>query len=54
MRIRNTIAGSLLASALMLALAGCDDQGALEEAGEAADEAVEDAGEAVEDATDGG
>ncbi|UEX77895.1 hypothetical protein [Sediminicurvatus halobius] len=54
MRIRNAIAGSLLASALLLALSGCDDQGPLEEAGEDADDAVEDAGDAVEDATDGG
>ncbi len=39
----------LLAS---LGLAGCPDDGPMEEAGETVDEAAEDAGEAVEDAVD--
>ena len=34
------------------ALTGCDDEGPLEQAGEAADEAVNDASRAIEDATD--
>ena len=41
-----------LAAALLLplALAACEEEGPLEEAGEQADEAIEDTGEAVEDA----
>ena len=35
-----------------LALAACEDEGPMEEAGEAADEAVENTGEAVEDTAD--
>ena len=46
---KNGIALVVLAS---LGLAGCPDDGPLEEAGETVDEAVEDAGEAVEDAAD--
>ncbi len=33
-------------------LAGCDDQGPAEEAGETIDEAVDDTGDAIEDAAD--
>ncbi|HET6521031.1 MAG TPA: hypothetical protein VFG47_14595 [Geminicoccaceae bacterium] len=39
----------LAALTLPLALAACDNDGPMEEAGESVDEAVEDAGEAVED-----
>ncbi|WP_170165440.1 lipoprotein [Thiohalobacter thiocyanaticus] len=53
MKISETIAASLLASALMFTLAGCEQQGPLEEAGEAVDDKVEDAGDAIEDTTDG-
>ncbi len=35
-----------------LLVAGCEEQGPLEDLGESADEAVNDAGRAVEDATD--
>jgi hypothetical protein len=34
------------------ALAACEEQGPVEEAGETVDDAAEDAGDAVEDATD--
>ncbi len=47
------IAAALLASALMIPLSACDNDGPLEDAGEEIDDAVEDAGDAVEDATDG-
>jgi predicted small lipoprotein YifL len=53
MKLRKTITATLLASALMITLPGCDRDGPLEEAGEQIDEAVEDTGDAVEDATDG-
>ncbi len=52
MKISETIAAALLASALMITLPACDE-GPLEEAGEEVDEAVEDTGDAIEDATDG-
>lgn len=53
MKLSKTLTTSLLASVLVFALAGCDNDGPLEEAGEAVDDTVEDAGDAVEDATDG-
>lgn len=53
MRLSKTLTASLLASVLVFALAGCDNDGPLEEAGEAVDDTVEDTGDAVEDATDG-
>jgi hypothetical protein len=42
----------LAALMLPLALAACDNEGPMEEAGETADEAIEDAGDAVEERTD--
>lgn len=53
MKFSKTIIATLLASALMITLSGCDNDGPMEEAGEQMDEAVEDSGEAIEDATDG-
>lgn len=53
MKLSKTLTASLLASVLVFALAGCDKDGPLENAGEEVDDAVEDAGDAVEDATDG-
>ena len=41
---------SLLVFVAMFGLAGCEDKGPAEEAGEAIDEAVEDTAEAVEEA----
>ena len=37
---------------LLLLLAGCSQEGPLEEAGESIDEAIDDVGDAVEDAVD--
>lgn len=42
----------VLALAVTPALSGCEEQGPLEKAGEAADEAVQDTKRAIEDATD--
>lgn len=53
MKLSNTITAALLASALMITLSACEEQGPLEEAGESMDDTVEDAGDAIEDATDG-
>lgn len=53
MKIRATLAAPLLLSAFLIALAGCDDDGPLENAGEEVDEAVENTGDAIEDGTDG-
>lgn len=53
MKINKTIAVSLLASALMITLSACDNQGPAEEAGEEIDNSIDDAGDAIEDATDG-
>jgi predicted small lipoprotein YifL len=54
MKISRTIAAAILASALMITLSACEEEGPLEEAGEEIDDAVEDAGDAIEDATNGG
>lgn len=51
-RRNNTGTGAALLLLASLGLAGCPDDGPLEEAGEAVDEAAEDAGDAVEDAAD--
>jgi hypothetical protein len=53
MKRTKTVAATLLASALIIILSGCDSDGPLEDAGEAADDQIEDAGDAIEDATDG-
>lgn len=53
MKFSNAIAAALLVSPLMIGLSACQDQGPMEEAGEAVDDTVDDAGDAVEDATDG-
>ncbi len=53
MKLSKTIIASLLASALMITLSGCDSDGPMEEAGEEMDEAVENTGDAIEDSTDG-
>lgn len=52
MKLNETIIATLFASALMIALAGCEQQGPLEEAGETVDDKVEQTGDAIEDATD--
>lgn len=41
-----------LAFAGLLGVAGCEDDGAAENAGESVDESVEDAGDAAEEATE--
>lgn len=41
-----------LTVAMSLAVAGCEEEGPAERAGETVDEAIEDAGEAMEDAGD--
>lgn len=53
MKLSKTITATLLASALMISLSACDNQGPMEEAGEEVDDKVEDTGDAFEDATDG-
>lgn len=53
MKFYESIAIILFGSALMVTLPGCDNDDAMENAGEKVDESVEDAGDAVEDATDG-
>ncbi|MGM0564314.1 MAG: hypothetical protein ACQES2_08285 [Pseudomonadota bacterium] len=53
MKFRKTIAATLIGGALMMTLTGCDQDGPVEEAGEAVDETVEEAGDSIEDATDG-
>ena len=50
--LRNTVFVLALAAAPALALTGCEEQGPLEKAGEAADEAVNDTKRAIEDAKD--
>lgn len=52
MKFNKTITTALFASALMIMLAGCEQQGPLEEAGEEVDDKVEQTGDAIEDATD--
>lgn len=47
---KKLLALSLFAS--FLALAGCEEKGPMEKAGETIDEAVEDGGDAIEDAAD--
>lgn len=46
----NTLRTTILLTMFGLALAGCEQQGPFEEAGERVDEAAEDVGNAVEDA----
>ncbi len=53
MKLSKTIIASLLASALIITLSGCDNDGPMEKAGEQMDDAVEDTGDAIDDATDG-
>lgn len=53
MKISQSIAAALLASTLIFTLAGCDDQGPFEEAGEEVDDTFDDAEDAIEDASDG-
>ncbi len=52
MKLNETITAALLASAFIITLAGCEQQGPLEEAGEKVDNAVENTGDAIEDSTD--
>ncbi len=52
MKLNETIIASLFASVLMIAMAGCEQQGPLEEAGESIDDKVEQTGDAIDDATD--
>ncbi len=51
-RLKSALLAFLLLGGGGLALAACEEKGAFERAGEAADEAVGDAGRAVEDATE--
>jgi|AntRauTorcE11898_2_1112593.scaffolds.fasta_scaffold01777_6 hypothetical protein len=51
-RIRTLALVLLLALSSGVLLAGCDDDGPVEEAGENMDEAVDETGDAVDDATD--
>lgn len=53
MKFNKIITATVLASALMIMLTGCDRDGPLEDAGEQMDDTIEDTGDAVEDATDG-
>lgn len=53
MKFSENIAAALLASALMITLSACQDDGPLEDAGEEIDDKTEEAGDAIEDATDG-
>ncbi len=53
MKLSETIVAALFVSTLMITLPACEQEGPLEEAGEAMDDTVEDAGDAIEDATDG-
>lgn len=50
--LRNALFVLALAATPALALTGCEEQGPLEKAGEAADDAVKDAKKAIKDATD--
>lgn len=52
MKLSETLGAALLAGILLIALPGCEEQGPLEEAGEAVDDSIEDTGDAIEDATD--
>ncbi|MEQ8802496.1 hypothetical protein [Haliea sp.] len=52
MKLNATIFTALLAATLMITLPGCDNQGPMEEAGEAIDDSIEETGDAIEDATD--
>ena len=52
MRTRRTHALVGTAFAALLTLAGCEQEGPMEEAGEQADEAAEETGEAAEEATE--
>ncbi|MDZ7781443.1 MAG: hypothetical protein U5K56_00320 [Halioglobus sp.] len=54
MKLSRTITAAILASALMITLSACENEGPLEDAGEEMDDAVENTGDAIEDATDGG
>lgn len=49
---RKTLKWLFTVGFLALMLAGCEQQGPMEEAGENIDETVEEAGDKVEDATD--
>ncbi|MEX0624197.1 hypothetical protein [Saccharospirillum sp.] len=53
MKFNKTITTTVLASVLIIMLAGCDKDSPLEDAGEQMDDTIEDTGDAVEDATDG-
>ena len=50
--MKKIVYASVLASFLSLGLAACEEQGPMEQMGEAADEAVNDTKRAVEDAAD--
>ncbi|MGB0631394.1 MAG: hypothetical protein ACPGRZ_11935 [Alphaproteobacteria bacterium] len=49
--LRNALFAIVLATTPALALTGCEEQGPLEKAGEAADDAVKDTKRAIKDAT---
>lgn len=52
MQLGTRLATLMLASALMITLPACEDDSALEQAGEKVDEGVENTGEAAEEAGD--
>lgn len=52
MTIGKSISATLFVSALTIALAGCEDEGPMEKAGESVDETAEEAGDSMEEATD--
>ncbi|MDR9468452.1 hypothetical protein [Marinospirillum sp.] len=51
MKLIKTLAAALLLTGLMISLSACEDDGPMEETGEAIDNRVDDAGNAIEDAT---
>lgn len=60
MKLTRTLAGTLIMSAMLVALSGCEKQGPAEKAGESIDKAteslgehIEETGEAIQDAAEG-
>ncbi len=53
MKTNQTLLAALLASAFMVTVSACDQDGPMENAGEEVDESVEETGDAIENATDG-
>lgn len=52
MKMSKALTAMLLASVFSMTLAGCENDGPVEEAGGEVDDAVEETGDAVDDATD--